>query len=178
MIMTDVQRIYPAVIFSALIIACGFLAGCTVSSPQTFAEPSAAPSTTYSAPLATAASTNTAGTSSTYERVEVYHFHGTQQCYSCITLGDLAEKTVNASFRDELASGRLVFAHVNYDLPENAALKKKYGVTGSSLWIGVYDADGFHKKQDTKLWYLIDDENAYSAYLSGLITRRLNGDLS
>ena len=47
--------------------------------------------------------------------------------------------------KHELASGRLVFAHVNYDLPENAALATKYGVTGSSLWIGVYDANGFHK---------------------------------
>ena len=167
--MTYLQRIYPAVIFIAVIIASAFLAGCTSTSPQPAASPSAPPIT---------AGTSLASANSTVERVEVYHFHGTQQCYSCITLGDLAEKTVNASFRDELASGRLVFAHVNYDLPENAALKKKYGVTGSSLWIGVYDADGFHKKQDTKVWYLIDDENAYSAYLSGLITKRLNGDFS
>lgn len=119
-----------------------------------------------------------AGTNSTVERVEVFHFHGKQQCYSCITVGDLAEKTVNASFKDELASGRLVFAHVNYDLPENAALKTKYNVTGSSLWIGVYDANGFHKEQNIRVWSLINDKDAYSTYLSGVITKRLNGDLS
>ena len=67
---------------------------------------------------------------------------------------------------------------MNYDLPENAALATKYNVTGSSLWIGVYDANGFHKEQDIRVWSLIDDENAYSTYLSGIITRRLNGDLS
>ena len=78
------------------------------------------------------------------------HFHGNQQCTSCIAVGDLAEKTVNANFKDELASGRLVFAHVNYDLPENAALATKYNVTGSSLWIGIYDANGFHKEQDSR----------------------------
>ena len=111
-------------------------------------------------------------------KVEVYHFHGNTQCPSCIAVGDLAEKTVNDNFKAELASGRLVFAHVNYDLPENSALAAKYGVTGSSLWLGTYDSDGFHKQQDMDVWYLIDDKNAYSSYLSGIITRRLNGDLT
>src|SRR5512136_1882837 len=109
------------------------------------------------------------------EKVEVIHFHGSRQCASCIAVGDLAEKTVNTSFRHELASGRLVFAHVNYDLPENAALTAKYNVTGSSLWIGMYDANGFHKEQDTRVWSLISNEEAYRSYLRELITKRLNG---
>ena len=108
----------------------------------------------------------------------VYHFHGNQQCISCIAVGDLAEKTVNANFKDELASGRLIFAHVNAEQPENRALAEKYGVTGSSLWIGVYDGNGFHKEQDTRVWYLINNKDAYTSYLSGIITKRLNGDLS
>lgn len=112
------------------------------------------------------------------EKVEVIHFHGNRQCASCIAVGDLAERSVNASFKNELASGRLVFAHVNYDLPQNAALAGQYNVTGSSLWIGVYDARGFHKEQDTRVWSLINNEDLYSTYLSGIITRRLNGDLS
>ncbi|MDD1680763.1 MAG: nitrophenyl compound nitroreductase subunit ArsF family protein [Methanoregula sp.] len=112
------------------------------------------------------------------EKVEVIHFHGNRQCTSCIAVGDLAEKTVNTSFRYELASGRLVFMHVNYDLPENAALATKYGVTGSSLWIGVYNASGFHKEQDTRVWSLINDEGLYSNYLSMIINKRLNGDFS
>jgi hypothetical protein len=161
--MTALQRMYPLVIFSFLILICGLAAGCTSTSSL--------PGGGSPVPLST-------GSTVTVERVEVFHFHGTQQCYSCITVGDLAEQTVNENFYDALTSGRLVFAHVNYDLPENAGLKKQYGVTGSSLWIGVYDADGFHKKQETRVWYLIDDKDAYSACLSEVITKRLNGDLS
>ena len=116
--------------------------------------------------------------STSVEKVEVYHFHRNQQCASCIAIGDFTEKTVNDNFKTELASGRLVFAHVNYELPENAALVTKYNVTGPSLWIGVYDADGFHKEQDTKVWILINNQSDYSTYLSGIITKRLNGDLS
>ncbi len=67
---------------------------------------------------------------------------------------------------------------MNYDLPENAVLAEKYGVTGSSLWIGVYDAGGFHKEQNLNVWSLTNDEETYQMYLSALISKRLNGDLS
>ena len=158
--MTTLQRIYPVMIFIFLIIVCGLLSGCTsLSSP---ASPE---------PVST-------GRINTVERVEVIHFHGDLQCSSCIIVGDLAERTVNASFRNDLVLGRLVFAHVNYDLPKNAALVEKYSVTGSSLWIGVYDADGFSKEQDIRVWSLINDDQAYTRYLTELITKRLNGDLS
>ena len=162
----EVKSIDPlrTLVLASLILLLLAVSGCTDVSSHS----GAALSTQSSA----------AGTNSTVERVEVFHFHGKQQCYSCITVGDLAEKTVNASFRDKLASGRLVFAHVNYDLPENAALAAKFNVTGSSLWIGVYDANGFHKEQDTRVWSLISNEEAYRSYLRELISKRLNGDLS
>ncbi|MDO9035834.1 MAG: nitrophenyl compound nitroreductase subunit ArsF family protein [Methanoregula sp.] len=147
-----------------LIIVLLVTSGCTDTSPHLGAAPSATLSKT-SAP-------------STVERVEVYHFHGNSQCTSCIAVGNLAEKTVNANFKVELASGKLVFAHINYDLPENVALATKYGVTGSSLWIGVYDANGFHKKEDTRVWSLIGNKDTYNFYLTGLISKRLNGDLT
>ena len=147
-----------------LIIVLTVTSGCTGSSLHPGAIPPATLSTTT--------------VNSTVERVEMYHFHGNNQCTSCIAVGDLAEKTVNTNFKDELASGRLVFAHVNYDLPQNAALATKYNVTGSSLWIGIYDNNGFHKQQNMDVWYLTDDEETYEVYLSGIISRRLNGDLS
>ena len=164
--MTDLQRIYPVVLFIALIVASGLAAGCT------------SPAKSSATGQQSTSSSGAIGSNSTVERVEVYHFHGDQQCVSCIAVGDLAEKTVNANFKDELASGRVVFAHVNYDLPENAALAAKYGVTGSSLWLGIYDANGFHRQQDMDVWYLTGNKEKYKAYLASVITRRLNGDLS
>ena len=163
--MPDFNRIFPVVMLVFLIIICGLTAGCTT--------PAKSPATDQST-----SSMSTIGSNSATVRVEVYHFHGNTQCTSCIAVGDLAEKTVNTNFKDELASGRLVFAHINAELPENKALAEKYGVTGSSLWIGVYNGNGFHKEQDTKVWYLIDNEDAYTSYLSEIITKRLNGDLS
>jgi hypothetical protein len=164
--MTDFQRIYPVVLFTALIVASGLVNGCT--SP---AKSSATVQQSTSLPGAI-------GSNGSVDRVEVYHFHGDQQCVSCIAVGDLAEKTVNDNFKAELSSGRVVFAHINYDLPENAALTAKYGVTGSSLWLGIYDSNGFHRQQIMDVWYLTGDKEKYKAYLTSVIARRLNGDLS
>jgi len=161
MAITNLMR---SLIFSYFIVVLLFTTGCTDSSPHLGAAPSA--------PLPTISSNNTV------ERVEVYHFHGNRQCSSCIAVGDLAEQTVETRFRDEVAFGRLVFAHVNVELPENYDLAAKYGVSGSSLWIGVYDGSGFHKKEDVRVWSLIGNKDAYTEYLSGVLTRRLNGDLT
>lgn len=110
--------------------------------------------------------------------VELYHFHRTRQCYSCKTVGALAEKTANTYFRDELNSSRLIFAHVNIDLPENRELVMRYGATGSSLWIGTYSDGAFHRKENTDVWYKINNEQDYLKYLKGILEKRLSGDLS
>ena len=110
------------------------------------------------------------------DKVEVIHFHGTNQCYSCITVGDYAEETINTYFADELKSGKITFSHVNRELPENQGLVNKYGVTSASLWIGVYDGSGFHKEQNVNVWYKIENKEAYMAYLKGILEKRLNGE--
>ena len=122
-------------------------------------------------------STNFYNTSSV-DKIEIYHFHGNTQCYSCKTVGAYAEETVNTYFANEVLSGKIVFAHINAELPENLELAKKYEVTGSSLWIGVYDKDGFHKEVNNDVWYKIGDKQNYMNYLKAIIDKRLSGDLS
>ena len=115
--------------------------------------------------------------SSDIEKVEVYHFHATRQCYTCKTVGALAEETVNTYFADELKSGKLVFASVNIELPENKALADKYEAKGSSLLIGVYGEDGsFSKQEDTEVWYKIDNKEDYMSYLKGVIEQKFSGN--
>ncbi len=110
--------------------------------------------------------------------VEIYHFHGTSQCFSCIKVGELAEKTVNTYFKNELESGKLVFGHINGELPKNQNLVSKYGATGSSIWIGTYINGKFYKEQNINVWYKINNEADYLAYLKGLLEKRLIGELN
>jgi hypothetical protein len=112
------------------------------------------------------------------DKLEIYHFHGTNQCYSCKTVGAYTEETINTYFADELKSGKIVFAHVNAELPENKELAAKYGATGSSLWLGVYDKDGFHKENNVNVWYKINNKWEFTGYLKEVIDKRLAGDLS
>ena len=91
-------------------------------------------------------------------------------------MGNYSEETVNTQFPDELKSGKLVFAHVNIDLPENKALVDKYGAKGSSLLIGIYGKDGsFSKQEDTNVWYKIDNKTDFMSYLKGLIDAKFAG---
>ena len=110
------------------------------------------------------------------DKLEIYHFHGTHQCSSCIAVGNLAEETVNTYFADEVKSGKIVFGHIDFDVAENKELTSKYGVTGSSLWLGVYDKNGFHSEQNVNVWYKINDKTDYMNYLKGIIEQKLAGE--
>lgn len=112
------------------------------------------------------------------DKLEIYHFHGTHQCYSCKTVGAYAEETVKTYFADELESGNIIFGHINVDLPENKEIAMKYGAMGSSLWLGVYDKEGFHKEENVNVWYKIRDKQDYMNYLKNIIEKRLAGDMS
>ncbi|MEM5804789.1 MAG: nitrophenyl compound nitroreductase subunit ArsF family protein [Candidatus Aenigmatarchaeota archaeon] len=115
-----------------------------------------------------------AGQHDEIEKLEVIHFHGTHQCYACITVGDYAEETVNTYFKDELKSGKISFRHVNGELSENYELVNKYGVTGASLWIGSYHKDGsFSAEQNINVWYKINNKQDYMNYLKSVIESKL-----
>jgi hypothetical protein len=115
--------------------------------------------------------------SSEIQKLEIIHFHGTHQCYSCITVGQYAEETVNTYFADEVKSGKITFAHLNGELPENQELVNKYGVTSASLWLGTYAKNGsFSAEQNTNVWYKIDDKETYMTYLKGVIEQKLAGN--
>lgn len=111
------------------------------------------------------------------QKIEVFHFHGTHQCYSCKTVGAYAEETVKTYFSDDLKSGKIVFDHINAELLQNKETALKYGVTGSSLWIGVYKSDGsFSKEENVRVWYKINNKQEYMNYLKEVLEQKLEGN--
>jgi hypothetical protein len=109
------------------------------------------------------------------DKLEVFHFHATRQCYSCITVGNYAEETINTFFKDELDQGIIIFKHIDNQLPENQDDVVKYGVTGSSLWLGTYKGDEFTPEQNVQVWYKIGDKQSYMDYLRDVIESKLAG---
>jgi hypothetical protein len=110
------------------------------------------------------------------EKLEVFHFHGYQQCTSCINVGKCAEETVNKYFKNEQESGMIVFSHINGEMPENAELVRKYGAMGSSLWIGKYMKNGtFSKEVNMNVWYKASDMEKCKEYMKEVIAGKLEG---
>ena len=79
---------------------------------------------------------------------------------------------------EQVAGGKIIYGHINVQLSENEEITNRYGAQGTSLWIGVYDENGFHPENDRGIWYKLQDKEAFISYLKKLIEKRLSGDLS
>jgi disulfide oxidoreductase YuzD len=100
------------------------------------------------------------------EKIQVFLFHATQRCSSCIAIGKYAKETVEQKFPDELKSGKIEFREINIDLPENKEVANKFKATGSSLFINpIYEGQD-HIKDDTRVWQLVSNEQGFISYLS------------
>jgi hypothetical protein len=68
-------------------------------------------------------------------KVQVYYFHGTQRCATCLAIEENARKTLQNYFPEQLKNGTIQFASVNIDEKENFKLAEKYEAGGSALWL-------------------------------------------
>ena len=88
------------------------------------------------------------------EKVEVFLFHATQRCPTCIRIGQLAKATVEERFPEQLKSGKIDFREINIDLPENKVLTEKFQAGGSVLFINAIVNGQDNIKEDTMVWQL------------------------
>jgi len=98
------------------------------------------------------------------DNIEVVHFHGTQQCFSCITVGKFALQTIKEKFPDEFASGKIVFRDINAELKENQEIVTKYQARGSSLFVNAIRGDKDDITEDTTVWRLVNNESQFISY--------------
>ena len=103
------------------------------------------------------------------DKVQVFLFHATQRCSTCIAIGKLAGETVSERFQDELKSGKIEFREVNIDLPENKELAQKFQASGSALYLNAIRGTQDSIEQDAKVWRLTGDPDAFKNYLEGRI---------
>lgn len=97
--------------------------------------------------------------------IEVVHFYGTQQCWSCIAVGEYALKTIQLKFPQEYSRAKLRYRDVNVDLPENSEIVDKYKARGSSLFINAIVNGEDNIEEDTTVWRLVSNEGQYMNYL-------------
>lgn len=98
------------------------------------------------------------------EKIEVLHFHATQQCISCINIGKFTKAVIEEKFPEEMKSGKITFKTINIDLPENYKIANDYKVSGSALYINAIKDGNDNREEDTTVWRLVTNEAQLKSY--------------
>ena len=107
------------------------------------------------------------------DKIEVVHFHATQQCWSCTTVGEYALKTIKERFSEEYNNGVIVFTDINGELAENRDMVMKYKAGGSSLYTNAFIAGSDNIEEDTAVWRLVNNEKQFLDYFEAKLKKLL-----
>ena len=69
------------------------------------------------------------------DRVEVIYFHGKQRCVTCRAIEQLTNEVLEATFRNQIDKGAVVYKVIDISKKENEQIADKYEVTWSSLFV-------------------------------------------
>ncbi len=107
------------------------------------------------------------------DKVQVFLFHATNRCITCVTIGKFASATVEEYFQPELRDRKIEFKEINIDLPENKELAEKFKASGSALFINaIYNGED-RISEDITVWSLTKKEFQFKSYLSNKINTLL-----
>ena len=107
------------------------------------------------------------------DKIEVIHFHATQQCWSCITVGEYALKTIKDKFPEEFTSGKIVYKDIDGELKENQEIVVKYQARGSSLFVNAIRDEQDNIEEDVTVWRLINSESQFISYFENKLSSLL-----
>ena len=103
-------------------------------------------------------------------KVQIFLFHATQRCPTCVRIGQWTKATVEERFPEQLGSGKIEFREINIDLPENKELAEKFQAGGSSLYINSIKDGQDNIAEDTMVWQLAGEtSDKFKNYLSNKI---------
>lgn len=109
-------------------------------------------------------------------QVVAYYFVGKVRCSSCRRIEELSRKTIEASFQQELADGRLRFLVVNVDQPASRHYAEEYRLEGSSLVLAeMRDGKPAGWKNLPDVWTLVDDPAKLETYVRSEVAAMMRG---
>lgn len=71
--------------------------------------------------------------------VEVYYFHFTRRCVTCVNVQKATEKVLKDHYKEELESGTIVYHEINLSDPESREIAQRLGVGRQSLLVASGD---------------------------------------
>jgi hypothetical protein len=108
--------------------------------------------------------------------VVAYYLHGDTRCPSCIKIESYADAAVHEQFAGELADGTLEWQVVNYDEPENRHYWDDFQLEVKTVVVAdLVDGKQVRYKRLDHVWDLLDDQQAFAAYVAQEIRQYLEG---
>jgi len=71
----------------------------------------------------------------TFEKVEVYYFHNTRRCATCMAVESVTKSSLEELYPEQLKSGEIAFVSLDIEDDANKALAKEFNVSGQTLLI-------------------------------------------
>jgi hypothetical protein len=68
-------------------------------------------------------------------KVEVYYFHFTRRCNTCMSVEENARKSIESLYADKVKKGEYTFKSINLDEDSSKAIAEKLGVGGQTLLV-------------------------------------------
>jgi len=107
-------------------------------------------------------------------RIVAYYFHGTQRCYTCLTMESYASDALNGSFSQELSTGRVQFQSVNIEEPANQHFWDDYQLSSQALVLVAYrDGQQVTWNNLAEIWSKVRDKEQYYQYVKDGMTQLL-----
>lgn len=99
--------------------------------------------------------------------VIAYYFHDNFRCPTCRTMERYSKEAIEGNFKDEIASGKLIFKTVNIDEKENEHFVNEYGLYTKSLVISkVVGGREIKHKNLTKIWEYVRNKDKFLNYVT------------
>jgi len=123
-----------------------------------------------------ALSTTPATATAVPDTIRVVKFQPTRPCYSCTLLGNYAKETIDVYFPAEYAAGKITYETVNYQDPNNIEVVRKYGVSGSELFITVIRNGEEEIYNANEMWGYIGNKEEYMTVFKAKLDALLRGE--
>ncbi|MFP4368700.1 MAG: nitrophenyl compound nitroreductase subunit ArsF family protein [Candidatus Kapaibacterium sp.] len=98
--------------------------------------------------------------------VKVVYFHSDYRCATCNRLEAYSKETVHKYFTNEMESGKVLWAAINFDKKENKHFVDKFNLYNQSLIIMKYENGKLKDwKNLEKIWQLGGNQAKYFEYV-------------
>ncbi len=107
-----------------------------------------------------------ARSAATSTTVYAYYFHRTFRCISCLSMEEMAARTIEEHFAQQVQSGQVVWTTINIEDPATESLRQQLGVRSNGLVLVRMENGAYRdSKPLDALWGLLDRPEAFSKYV-------------